>query len=100
VQQLLDNNPIWSAKQVRDGLNGGGGDDFLAYMQHDIERRHKAGHPRTAEKFASIRSKLQSFRLGIPHPKGRFGLRDESDDVKAQRAAVVLPFSQLSVRLI
>ncbi|TVT43088.1 tyrosine-type recombinase/integrase [Hymenobacter setariae] len=100
VQQLLDENPLWSAKQVRDALDGGGGDDFLAYMQQDIERRRKAGHPRTAEKFASIRSKLQSFCLGIPHPKGRYGLRNESDDIKTQRATVTLPFSQLTLRLI
>jgi integrase/recombinase XerD len=100
VQQLLDDNPTWSAKQVREALDGGGGDDFLAYMQQDIERRQQAGHPRTAEKFASIRSKLQSFQLGIPHPKNRWGLRDESDELKARRAAVTLPFSQLTVRLI
>jgi integrase len=100
VQKLLDDNPSWSAQQVRAGLDGGGGDDFLAYMQQDIERRRKAGHPRTAEKFANIRSKLQSFRMGIPHPKPPAGLARESSEVKAQRAAVTLPFSQLTVRLI
>lgn len=100
VQQLLDDNPTWSAMQVREALDGGGGDDFLAYLQQDIERRLKAGHPRTAEKFANIRSKLQSFRLGITHPAGSYGLRKESEESKAKRAAVTLPFSLLSVRFI
>jgi integrase len=100
VQQLLDDNPTWSAKQVREALDGGGGDDFLAYMQKDIERRRKAGHPRTAEKFTNIRSKLQSFRLGVTHPKGRDGLRDEPAEEKARRATVTLPFSELTVRLV
>ena len=101
VQQLLDDNPDWNSRQVRAALDGhGGAGDFLAYMRQDVERRSLAGHPRTAEKFLSIHNKLQSFRLGIPHPTGRYGLAQEPDELKARRAAVTLPFDQLTVRLI
>jgi integrase/recombinase XerD len=101
VQQLLDDNPSWSAQQVRAALDGDGEkEDFLAYMRQDIKRRALAGHPRTAEKFESIHNKLQSFRLGIPHPKGRNYISREIEEEKARRAAVTLPFGALTVRLV
>lgn len=102
VQQLLDDNPTWSATHVRDALNGktASSGDFLAYMRQDVARRAAGGHPRTAEKYLSIHNKLQSFRLGIPHPKGRYGLLREPEQMQAHRAAVTLPFDQLTVRLI
>lgn len=100
VQQLLDDNPTWSASQVRTALDGGGTGDFLAYMRQDIKRRAAAGHPRTAEKFESIYHKLQSFLLGVPHPRGRGALRREDEEAKARRVALVLPFSQLTLRLL
>ena len=101
VQQLLDDNPGWGAQQVRAALDGGGDqDDFLAYMRQDIERRSSAGHPRTAEKFLSIHNKLQSYRMGIPHPKGRNALGRESDELKAKRPLVTLPYAALTVRFV
>jgi integrase/recombinase XerD len=100
VQALLDAHPDWSASQLRAGLDGNSADDFLAYMQQDIARRRSSGHPRTADKFESIRHKLQSFRLGIAHPKGRGALAAEPAELAARRAAVTLPFGQLTARLI
>lgn len=102
VQHLLDDNPEWSAKQVRAALEGNdaGKGDFLAYMRLDVHRRSAAGHPRTAEKFLSIHNKLQSLRLGIAHPTGRYSLARESAEAKERRAAVTLPFDRLTVRLI
>jgi hypothetical protein len=38
--------------------DGNSADDFLAYMQLEVERRRTAGHPRTAEKFFGIHNKL------------------------------------------
>jgi integrase len=100
VQKLLDDNPTWSAQQLRAGLDGNSADDFLAYMRLDVERRRTAGHPRTAEKFFGIHNKLQSFRLGIPHPKGRGALAKEPAELQAKRAALTLPFGHLTARLI
>jgi hypothetical protein len=36
----------------------------------------------------------------VVHPKGRYGLRDEPDEVKARRATVTLSFSELTVWLV
>ncbi|MGI4834662.1 MAG: tyrosine-type recombinase/integrase [Janthinobacterium lividum] len=100
VQKLLDDNPSWSAQQLRVALDGSSADDFLAYLRLDVDRRRAVGHPRTAEKFWGIHNKLQSFRLGIPHPKGRGALANEPDELKARRAATTLPFAQLTPSLI
>jgi integrase/recombinase XerD len=101
VQKLLDDNPTWDAQQVRAALDGSGSkEDFLAYMRKDVERRAAAGHPRTAEKFLSIHNKLQSYRMGILHPKGRNALGRESDELKEKRALVTLPYAALTVRFV
>lgn len=100
AQKLVDENPAWTAEQVRTALDGTGAEDFLAYMRQDVSRRALAGHPRTAEKFEGIHNKLQSFRLGIPHPKGRNALGRETEERKAERASATLPFAALTVRLI
>lgn len=101
VEALLKERPNLAATQLHTALAGDDeSGDFLAYMRQDAKRRAAGGHPRTAEKFLSIHNKLQSFRLGIPHPTGRYGLARESDELKAQRAAVKLSFGELTVRLI
>ena len=44
VQQLLDDNPAWTAQQLRAGLDGEAAKkDFLAYLREDIKRRALAG---------------------------------------------------------
>jgi hypothetical protein len=76
VQRLLDDNPTWSAQQLRAGLNGNSADDFLAYMRLDVERRRTADHPRTAENFSAFTTRYKAFasasrtrRVGEPSPR-------------------------------
>ena len=102
--QLEANNPGLSAADLRDMVRPAEapaapeGPDLLVLLAEEAARRDKTGHPRYAAKFAGIARKLQSFALGIPHPRGRLGLRGETPERQQQRAAVRLPLAQLSVR--
>lgn len=100
IEDILKDQPALGAAELRAALGGPDASDFLAFMREDIQRRATGGHPRTAEKFTSILHKLESFRLGIAHPRGRGALEREPAEQQAQRATVTLPFRLLTVRFV
>lgn len=104
AQQLALDHPGLSAAAIRDLVRPGEtvavpeGPDLLALLGEQVARLDRTGHPRSAGKYESIRHKLQSFVLGIPHPRGRNGLKNETPERQAARAAARLPLAELTVR--
>jgi len=69
--------------------------DVLALVRKDAARRALGGHPRMAAKYMTLWQKMQSFLLGIPHPR-RSALLQESDELRAARQALTLPLDQFT----
>jgi len=98
AQQLVLDHPHAPSGELRDRLAGKGPAaaappaDFLTYFAQHVARRAEQGHPRTAEKFASILHKVRVYLAGPPpSPLSK-------EEEAARLAGLTLPFEALSVR--